>query len=82
MGGSGSGGGGPSSGVEGWGPPRRHVHDSVRPIRLTVALGLKNQARNRSHEVYFGPHCTCLINLCQERFKYPQPTVLKLSSSY
>ncbi len=25
----------------GGGPPRRHVHDSIRPIRLTVALGLK-----------------------------------------
>ena len=22
-------------------PPRQHVHDSIRPIRLTVALGLK-----------------------------------------
>ncbi len=27
----------------GGGPPRRHVHDSIRPIRLTVALGLKMQ---------------------------------------
>ena len=25
----------------GGGPPRRHVHDTIRPIRLTVALGLK-----------------------------------------
>ena len=27
----------------GGGPPRRHVHDSIRPIQLTVALGLKNE---------------------------------------
>ncbi len=27
--------------MRGGGPPRRHVRDSIRPIRLTVALGLK-----------------------------------------
>ena len=40
--GAASGGGDPVVG----GPPwqRRHVHDSIRPIRLTVALGLKTLA--------------------------------------
>ncbi len=37
--------GGPSSVGQshewGGGPPRRHVHDSIRPIQLTVALNLK-----------------------------------------
>ncbi len=29
----------------GGGPPRRHVHDSIRPIRLSVALGLKTEKK-------------------------------------
>ena len=32
---------GRGGGGGGGGPPRRHVRDSIRPIRLTVALGLK-----------------------------------------
>ncbi len=36
------GGGQPAKGGGGAGPPRRHVHDYIRPIRLTVALGLKS----------------------------------------
>ena len=33
--------GGCAGGVGGGGPPGRHVHDYIRPIRFTVALGLK-----------------------------------------
>ncbi len=36
-----AGGGGVSHPGRGSGPPQRHVHDSIWPIRLTVALNLK-----------------------------------------
>ena len=45
---------GSAMGVGGGGPPRRHVHDFMRPIRLTVALGLKIKTR-----ALFSNVCVC-----------------------